>query len=178
MWKSFFGEKNWHTCKFSSPFTSVIIIYIYISPLQFKYVIYFRRASCLINIYYECLKRQTLTTYGQILLAQLMMLLGDAWVVWNIPMFILWFLRLQFLSLHPFLISKGVELRHEERIWWCTNKKWEEPLVLVPRLMPCPHGDEFCCIRIHFVSYKHFVHTELVFWESETDMFETGSQSG
>uniref|UniRef100_A0A673MNM3 Cysteine-rich secretory protein LCCL domain-containing 2-like n=1 Tax=Sinocyclocheilus rhinocerous TaxID=307959 RepID=A0A673MNM3_9TELE len=40
-------------------------------------------------------------------------------------------------------------------------------------LRPRPHGDAFSCIRIHFVSYRRFVHTDPAFWETQNIKCET-----
>ncbi len=58
-----FHRQTWRTCKLSSGFSSVVIILMYILPLQFKWtihVIYLNRVSCFI-MYFECLKKQSLT---------------------------------------------------------------------------------------------------------------------
>ncbi len=39
-------------------------------------------------------------------------------------------------------------------------------------------GPLFRCIRKNFVSYWRFVQMDPAFWERETAIFETGSQSG
>ncbi len=69
------------------------------------HVIYFNRASCFIKIYFEFLKKQALTTSGQIHFAQLMTLWSDAKESDDISFHLIHFLRPRVFSVHPFLTS-------------------------------------------------------------------------